>query len=138
MYNIHSGFEVFTAVAVKSSILSDITPYSSLEANRHFGGICSLHFQGRRISQARKQVASNGLHDDDNLTWTTRRYIGEDGTLHITINIVMNRIRSSRDCPEPVACFITHVVLCLLFGTVEDVEEVIFSSETSLIFLESN
>jgi hypothetical protein len=107
---------------VKSSILSDIMPYSPLDANRHLGGIYRLHFQGGRISQARKQR-------------TTRRYIAEDRTLHITISIVMNRIRSSRDCPEPVACFIAHVVLCLLFGPVE---EVIFSPETSLKFLESN
>jgi hypothetical protein len=53
------GFEVLTAVVMKSSIFWDITPYVPFKINRHFGGTCSFHRQGRRISQARNQ------HEED-------------------------------------------------------------------------
>jgi hypothetical protein len=36
-----------------NSIFWDITLCSTLKANRHFGGLCCLHLQGQRISQAR-------------------------------------------------------------------------------------
>jgi hypothetical protein len=36
----------------------DITLCSPLKVNRHFGGTCRLHLQGRRISQARNQPGS--------------------------------------------------------------------------------
>jgi hypothetical protein len=49
------GLEVLTAVVMKSSIFWDIKPCSLLKFNRHFRGICSLHLQGGRISQARNQ-----------------------------------------------------------------------------------
>jgi hypothetical protein len=49
------GFEVLTAVVMKSSIFWDITPRSPLRVNRHFGGTCRLQFQVRRISHARNQ-----------------------------------------------------------------------------------
>jgi hypothetical protein len=39
----------------KSTILYDITPCSPLKINRRFGGTYHLHFQSRRISQARNQ-----------------------------------------------------------------------------------
>jgi hypothetical protein len=39
----------------KSSLFWDITQCSPLKVNRRFGGTCRLHFQGRRISQARNQ-----------------------------------------------------------------------------------
>jgi hypothetical protein len=45
------GFEVRTAMVMKSSIFWDITPCSSLKVNLCFGGTCRLHIQGRRISQ---------------------------------------------------------------------------------------
>jgi hypothetical protein len=40
---------------MKSPIFWDITPCSLLEVSQHLGGICRLHLQGRRISQARNQ-----------------------------------------------------------------------------------
>jgi hypothetical protein len=46
------GFEVFTAVVVKSFIFWDMTPCSPLIFNRRFGRTYHLHLQGRRISQA--------------------------------------------------------------------------------------
>jgi hypothetical protein len=42
------GFEVFTAVVMKSIIFWDITPCSLLSFNRSFGGTYHLHLQGRR------------------------------------------------------------------------------------------
>jgi hypothetical protein len=49
------GFEVLTAVVMKSSIFWDITPCSLLKVNRGFGGTYRHHLQGRRISLARNQ-----------------------------------------------------------------------------------
>jgi hypothetical protein len=40
----YSGYEEFYPL--------DVTPYGPSKVNRCFGGICCLHFQGRRISQA--------------------------------------------------------------------------------------
>jgi hypothetical protein len=44
------GFEV-----LKSSVFWDITPRSLLKVNRRFEVTCRLHFQGRKIGEARKQ-----------------------------------------------------------------------------------
>jgi hypothetical protein len=60
------GFEVFTAVVMKSTIW-DMTPCSPLSFNRRFGGTYRLHPQGRRnrFSKPSKQEASlelNALH----------------------------------------------------------------------------
>jgi hypothetical protein len=52
------GSEVLTAVVIRSSIFWDIRPYSPLKVNRRFGGTCRLHFQGRKISQARNHLES--------------------------------------------------------------------------------
>jgi hypothetical protein len=49
------GFEVLTAVVMKSFILWDITPYSPFKVNQPFGGTSLLHLQGRRISEARNR-----------------------------------------------------------------------------------
>jgi hypothetical protein len=51
-------FEVLTAVVMKSSAFWDTTSCSPMKFNRRFGGTCRLHFQGRRISQARNQRES--------------------------------------------------------------------------------
>jgi hypothetical protein len=48
------GFEVLTAVVMKSSIFWVITPCSPLKVNRRFEGTCPFYLQGRRISQRRK------------------------------------------------------------------------------------
>jgi hypothetical protein len=54
---------------MRSSILWNILPCSSLEVNRCFVGTCRLHLQGRRIGQA------------GNFQRTTRFYIPQDRTL---------------------------------------------------------
>jgi hypothetical protein len=69
-----AGFEVLTAVIIKSSIFWDITPYSPLKVNRCFGGICHLYFQGQRISK--HEAGSNFFQ------LTTRSYISEDRNVH--------------------------------------------------------
>jgi hypothetical protein len=76
------GFEVLTAVVMKTTLFWDITPCSSFKFNRRFGGTYRLHLQGRRISRARNQ------HEGDrkqslmpvDFQRTTRRYIPEDST----------------------------------------------------------
>jgi hypothetical protein len=52
------GFEVLTPVVMKSSIFWDTTPHSPLKVNRLFGGTSLLHLQGRKICQARNQLAT--------------------------------------------------------------------------------
>jgi hypothetical protein len=52
LYN-NVGFEVLTAVVMKSSIFWDTPPCSPLEVNWCFRGTCNLHLQGPRTSQAR-------------------------------------------------------------------------------------
>jgi hypothetical protein len=42
------GFEVLTAVIMKSTIFWDIKPCSPLSVNRKFGGTYHLHLQGRK------------------------------------------------------------------------------------------
>jgi hypothetical protein len=58
-YNFIVGFEILTAVVMKSTIFWDITPCSPLSVNRRFGGTYRLHLQGRKnISPARNQHES--------------------------------------------------------------------------------
>jgi hypothetical protein len=52
---VHVGFEVFTPVVMKNSIFWDVMPYCPLKVNGRFGGTCSPHLQGGRISQAKIQ-----------------------------------------------------------------------------------
>jgi hypothetical protein len=40
------GFEVLTAVVMKSPIFWDIMPCSLLKVNQYFRGTCYLHLQG--------------------------------------------------------------------------------------------
>jgi hypothetical protein len=69
---------------MRSYIFSDITPYSPLELYRGSGGICRLHLQGRRMSQARNQpeagseVATETSVDFELCRWL---FIPEDGDL---------------------------------------------------------
>jgi hypothetical protein len=51
----HVGFEVITAVVLKSTIFWDRTPCSPLKVNQQFGGTYHLHLQGREVSQGRNQ-----------------------------------------------------------------------------------
>jgi hypothetical protein len=57
------GYEIFTAVAMKSSVFWDVTPYSPLKVNWRFRGRYRLHSEGRRISQTRNQRESKWLGD---------------------------------------------------------------------------
>jgi hypothetical protein len=52
------GFEILTAVVMKSTLLWDTTPCSPMKVNRRFGGTCRLHLQGRIVSQTRNQRAT--------------------------------------------------------------------------------
>jgi hypothetical protein len=45
---------------MRTIIFWDITPCSTLKANRRFAATCRLHLQGRRISQAKKSVKAGG------------------------------------------------------------------------------
>jgi hypothetical protein len=49
------GFEVLTAVVMKSTIFWDLLLCSPLSVNRRFGGTYCLHLQSLRVSQTRKQ-----------------------------------------------------------------------------------
>jgi hypothetical protein len=51
-HNKNVGFEVSTAVVMKSIIFWDMTPCSLLRCNRRFGGTYRLHLQGRRSKYA--------------------------------------------------------------------------------------
>jgi hypothetical protein len=48
--------EFLTAVFMKGSVFSDISPCGWLKVNRHFRGTIRLNYRGRGISQARKQL----------------------------------------------------------------------------------
>jgi hypothetical protein len=62
------GFEIPTAVVMKSSIFWDITPRSPLKVNRRFGGtypLLSRWFLARRILRhvpPERRLTSNGPH----------------------------------------------------------------------------
>jgi hypothetical protein len=60
------GFEVLTAVVIKSTIFWGITPCSPLKVNRRFGGTYRLHLQSRRTRWKRyspkRRMTFNGLH----------------------------------------------------------------------------
>jgi hypothetical protein len=40
---------------MKRAIFGDVTPYSPIEDNRHFGGTHCFYLQDRRVSQASKK-----------------------------------------------------------------------------------
>jgi hypothetical protein len=48
-------FEFLAVVTMKSSMFWNVTPCSLVDVER-FGGICSLHLQGRRVSQTRSRA----------------------------------------------------------------------------------
>jgi hypothetical protein len=51
------GFEVLTAVDMKSSIFWNVTPCNSLKVNIRFGRTCNLYLQDRRISKPSNKLA---------------------------------------------------------------------------------
>jgi hypothetical protein len=60
-YNDYVGFEVLTAVVMKSTMFCDITPCIPLRVNRRFGAKYHLNLQGQRISQAGNKSALQSL-----------------------------------------------------------------------------
>jgi hypothetical protein len=54
------GFEVLTAVVMKSTIFWDVTPCSPLKVNRCFGGTYGLHFHGEKWAEQETSVRAGG------------------------------------------------------------------------------
>jgi hypothetical protein len=50
------GFEVLTAVTIKSSFFWDITPCHVVKVNQRFRGTYWLHLCGRKVIQPRKKL----------------------------------------------------------------------------------
>jgi hypothetical protein len=73
--NRYVGFEVLTAVVMKSSIFWDITSRGLLKVRRRFGGIFIIHIQGRRISQVIIQSEAGSKQ-------SPLRYIPEHRSFH--------------------------------------------------------
>jgi hypothetical protein len=57
---LYVGFDVLTAVVMKSIIFWDISLCSTLKVNRRFGGTYRFHLQVRRISRAWNQREAGG------------------------------------------------------------------------------
>jgi hypothetical protein len=68
------GFEVFTAVVLKSSFFWDMTPCSALSGTRRFGATYRLHLQCLIIVQQSSEQPRTHHR-------TTRRHIPEEDTL---------------------------------------------------------
>jgi hypothetical protein len=106
--SIYVESDVLTAVAVKCSIFWNIMPYIQAKVNRRFGGTYRYIFQGRRVSETRRQHGAGKLalffvlvpclssssstlkmretcpsETSVDFQWITRYYIPEDRTLHI-------------------------------------------------------
>jgi hypothetical protein len=95
-FQLHTGFEIHTAVAMNSLIFWDIKSCSPFNVNWRFGETYRLYFQGRKISQARnifncftldsslayssdlKMEATCSSETSVDFQRTTRRYIPED------------------------------------------------------------
>jgi hypothetical protein len=69
------GFEVLTAVVMKSSVFWDKTPCSLVKVNWCFGETYRLHLQGRRVKQARNQHEAG---------WRGRLYVPPKHQLTLT------------------------------------------------------
>jgi hypothetical protein len=54
------GFEVLTAVVIKSTLFWDIMSCSLLKVNRYCGGTYDFHLQGQRISHAETSMKADG------------------------------------------------------------------------------
>jgi hypothetical protein len=109
--NICAGFEVLTAVIMKSYIFWDIKPYNPLEVNGSFRGTFLLHFEVQRINQARKL---HGTHNKKSVVpvvdveGVAIFYVAEDKTLqeylckcyehhHSSLNYLINAIIGNRE-----------------------------------------
>jgi hypothetical protein len=74
------GFQVLTALVVKSTIFWDTTPYSPFSVNRRFGGTYRLHLQGRRNKFSKRKPASKQAASRF-FSMTTRCHISINDTL---------------------------------------------------------
>jgi hypothetical protein len=81
---INVGFEVLTWVIMKNSTFWNITACSPLKVNRQFGGTFPFHLQGRRTRQAGNQSEAHSKQTSVDFRRTTRRYIPENRTPHIS------------------------------------------------------
>jgi hypothetical protein len=45
------GFEIFTALTMKTAVILDVEPCRSYELNLRFGGTYRLHLNGRKIHE---------------------------------------------------------------------------------------
>jgi hypothetical protein len=81
------GFEVFTAVVLKSIFFCDMTPCSALSGTRRFGGTYRLHLQGRRIVQQSSEQASGKRYHSTHYTasYPRRRYSSVVYCVHIHV-----------------------------------------------------
>jgi hypothetical protein len=85
---LYVGFEVLTAVVMKSTIFWDITSCSPLYFKRCFGGTYSQQLNGGRISRAINKLVSRwqaeaicSSEKSVDIQRTTRRYIPEANSL---------------------------------------------------------
>jgi hypothetical protein len=67
------GFQVFTAVVMKSIMFWDVTPFSLLSCNRRFGGTYRLNLQGRRNNYSKNQQISRWQAEADGCELLTSR-----------------------------------------------------------------
>jgi hypothetical protein len=119
------GFDVLTAVVMKSSIFWDITPCNPLRINRRFGGTCRLHIQGRMwqaelcfppaftlvsclaCSLTLKTEVTCSSKTSVDFKWTTWLYIPEDRTLHSKECVLRNVL----GCAENYICCNTFLII---------------------------
>jgi hypothetical protein len=57
------GFEISTAVVMKSVIFWDMTPCSPLSCTRRFGGTYRLHLQGASQRTTRRRIPKDDTLD---------------------------------------------------------------------------
>jgi hypothetical protein len=93
------GFQVLTAVVMKSSIFWDIMPYSPLKVNRRFRGTRRLHLQGRRNQrEAGSKQSSSVLKWRQHVPLKRRLNInGLHGVLSQTIEPLIKRSENSME-----------------------------------------
>jgi hypothetical protein len=107
------GFEVLTAVVMKSTIFWDITPCSPLKVNRRFGGTYRLNlcpayhllarwFIARAYSSTLKVEAKYTSETSIYFQRNTRRYIPEDSTLQDSRRSDQDSNPSPPDCKSDV------------------------------------
>jgi hypothetical protein len=93
----------------KSSLFWNITPYSPLKVNRHFGGTCRFHLQVRTETSVDFQQ-------------TTRRYISEGITLHICgIHTYVHPFYYPFLCKRGKGSFSPRKEICLYLYLIKDI-----------------